>query len=77
MSLTLPLLVLVVLCIVVLAVCAWGFDRLLDRYNRERGARRVGVVFLASLTAAAALFTFWACFALSAGLFQSLGLNLP
>lgn len=77
MSLTLPLLALVVVCIIVLAVCAWGFDRLLNRYSRERGARRAMVVALASLTAMVALFTFWACFALSAGLFQSLGLNLP
>jgi len=76
MSLTLPLLVLVLLCVAVLALCAWGFDRLLDRYGRERGARRIAVVGLASLTAAVALFTFWACFALSAGLLQSLGLNL-
>lgn len=77
MSLTLPLLLLVLLCVAVLAACAWSFDRLLDRYSRERGTRRLAVVGLASLAAAVALFTFWACFALSAGLFQSLGLNLP
>lgn len=74
--LTIILAVLVLLCIAILYGCYRAFDRLQTRAEQTRGRQRWTAIGLAAIVAIVALFTFWACFALSAGLIQALGLNL-
>lgn len=72
----LPLLLGVLLCAAILFGCYWAFDRLQTRAENSTGRRRWLAIGLAASVGIVALCTFWACFALSAGLLQSLGLNL-
>jgi hypothetical protein len=72
----LVLLGLVLLCALILYGCYAAFDRLQTRAEQTRGRQRWTAIGLAAGVSVIALFTFWACFALSAGLLQALGLNL-
>jgi hypothetical protein len=73
---TIVLAVLVLLCTLTLYGCYRAFDRLLTRIEGARGGRRWLLIGVAGGVGMIALCTFWACFALSAGLMQTLGLNL-
>ena len=75
-ALLLPLAV-VVICTFTLYGCYIAFDRLQTRAENTHGRQRWVAIGLASGVGFIALFTFWCCFAFSAGLFQAAGLNLP
>lgn len=76
MNLTLPLFALVIICTLVLYGCYRAFDRLQERIAEQRGGTRWMTIAVAAGVCVIAFFTFWACFAFSAGLLQALGLNL-
>jgi|GEM_PF-4780459 len=63
-------------CTLLLYGCYVAFDRLQTRAEQTHGQRRWGAIALAGVVGIVALCTFWACFALSAGLLQATGLNL-
>ena len=75
LAITLPLAG-VVLCTAILYGCYRAFDRLQTRAEQTYGRRRWAAIGVAAGVGVLALCTFWACFALSAGLVQALGLNL-
>ncbi len=70
------LLVLVLLCTGILYGCYRAFDRLQTRIEQTRGGTRWTAISVAAGVSLIAFCTFWACFAFSIGLMQSLGLNL-
>lgn len=76
MTLWLPLLLIVLVCVLILYGCYRAFDRLQTRIEQTHGTTRWMALSAAAGVCVIALCTFWACFAFSAGLLQSLGLNL-
>ncbi|MDQ2996255.1 MAG: hypothetical protein M3R61_04260 [Chloroflexota bacterium] len=69
-------LVVVIICAITLFGCYIAFDRLQTRVEQTHGGQRRLAIALAAGTGLLALATFWCCFAFSAGLLQTLGLNL-
>lgn len=66
----------IMLCAAILAGCYVVFDRLQTRIEQTHGRPRWLAIGLAASVGMIALLTFWCCFSFSAGLMQSLGLNL-